>query len=230
MPTKLYKDTTTNKFYMLREDGAFEEVSVEPIEIMQKIKWKKRVDDSFDISKIDEMNFSLKDSIFVPIDGKDVEFVVEHIEPIDDGRKVYFVAKDIYCKSSMDDMNDTLQTIYSKMPLVLRDKMSYITHETSDGFYSRNKLSLLSYGNLTGEEGYCEGEDDVLFTGLQTEAERCKNIDGETYWYWTDSPNLSYSTTFTNVNNYGNLYNSYASSVIGVVPSFSIIQNTKSLP
>ena len=58
MPTKLYKDTTTNKFYMLREDGAFEEVSVEPIEIMQKIKWKKRVDDSFDISKIDEMNFS----------------------------------------------------------------------------------------------------------------------------------------------------------------------------
>lgn len=78
----------------------------------------------------------------------------------------------------------------------------------------------------------CNGADDILFDGLLTEAERCKNFDGETEWYWLDtpysSPIASASTYFMGVS-YGGYpsTSNYASGTFAVVPCFSIRKKRK---
>ena len=110
--------------------------------------------------------------------------------------------------------------------------MCEIEHKVEENLVRRSKLTLLSRGNISDTNGRCNGADDILFDGLLTEAERCKNFDGETEWYWLDtpysSPFASYSTGFIYVSTSGgpNSY-SYASGTNAVVPCFSIRKKRK---
>jgi len=124
-----------------------------------------------------------------------------------------------------------LDDFQSKMPAELVTAMRTIEHKSKNGFTMSRKLNLLSYGNVCADsEDYCIGKDDMLFDGLKTEAERTKNLNGETEWYWTAtiwnwerSPSLSNSTNFMNVNSTGYVGSNYSASyVYGVVPSFSL--------
>lgn len=177
------------------------------------------------ISDVVKDTYRLKDTLDVPVGDKIVTFVVEHINKTDEYDDVYFVSRDIVGESSIDDMEKYLDDFTDKMPKELVDSMKIIEHIASaDGkvVTFRRKVNLLSLANLKETECH-SGKDDILFDGLQTEAERCKNNkDGETYWYWTCSPNLSYTTYFMFVGYTGSLNSNYAGGVGGVVPCFSI--------
>ena len=177
------------------------------------------------ISDVVKDTYRLKDTLDVPVGDKIVTFVVEHINKTDEYDDVYFVSRDIVGESSIDDMEKYLDDFTDKMPKELVDSMKIIEHIAStDGkvVIFRRKVNLLSLANLKETE-YHSGKDDILFDGLQTEAERCKNNkDGATDWYWTCSPYLSSATNFMLVYYNGGLYGNGASHVGGVVPCFSI--------
>ena len=185
------------------------------------------------LAEILQKGFSLKDTLVVPIHGKSVEFVVEHIRNIDDETdKVYFVAKNIFIRNRMnlEEINGLLDGIESGMPRELVEQLADFEHITNKGFEMTRRVNLLSLGNFQDTEGYCIGKDDVIFDGFRTEAERAKNFEGESRAYWIctpwkgeRSPNVSFSTNFYYVyaNGYLSYYN-YASGISGVVPGFSI--------
>lgn len=169
-------------------------------------------------------DYSLKDTLTIPIDGEDVVFVVEHIEHADEYDDVYFVSRDIVGKSSMKKMPEYLDEFESKMPSELVSHMKVIEHisesENETKVFKR-KLNLLSLANVTKTDNHY-GKDDILFDGLRTEAERCKNYKSETEVYWLRSPYLSNSSYFYLVYSGGYLITGSASYVNGVVPCFSI--------
>lgn len=167
----------------------------------------------------------LKDILFVPVDGKEIAFRVEHISD----EKVYFVAIDVVGKSNMTNMNDYLDAYLAKMPESLVNIMCEMEHCADGNLVRRSKLTLLSRKNVEDSEFKynLNGADDILFDGLQTEAECCKNLDGETMYYWLDTPTNSpyagYSEYFMIVPNVGYPYYLYsASNTNAVVPCFSI--------
>lgn len=175
-----------------------------------------------------DQDWHLKDVLYVPVDGEEVAFRVEHIS--DD--KVYFVAVDAVGKSTMKNMNNFLDDYLKKLPEDLVRNMCEIEHKVEGNLVRRSKLTLLSRWNISDTNGRCNGIDDILFDGLLTEAERCKNVDGETEWYWLDtpssSPNASTSTYFMGVSNSGYPGSSHgASSTLAVVPCFSIRKQRK---
>ena len=177
-----------------------------------------------------DKDWHLKDILYVPVDGKDVAFRVEHISD----EKVYFVAVDAVGESNMNNMNDYLDAYLAKMPENLVNIMCEMEHCADGNLVRRSKLTLLSRKNIKDSEFKYDlnGADDILFDGLQTEAERCKNLDGETAIYWLDTPTSSplvgHSTTFVYVNYGGTPYNSYDATVaLAVVPCFSIRKQHK---
>ena len=179
------------------------------------------------VRSIINADYRLKDVLTIPIGEKNVDFVVEHIQEVEGGRNIYFVAKDIYCKGTMNDIEDTLREIGEKMPPEFVCELRDIMHKSKNGHELNSRVNILSMANI-GKEGYDCGQDDIPFDGLLTEAERCKNYEDETKWYWLSSPHLSSSAYFYNVNTYGYAGNSNsASSVYGVVPSFSFFNPNK---
>lgn len=175
-------------------------------------------------------DWHLKDILYVPVDGKDVAFRVEHISD----EKVYFVAIDAVGESSMTNMNDYLDAYLAKMPESLVNIMCEMEHCADGNLIRRSKLTLLSRKNVKDSEFKYDlnGADDILFDGLQTEAECCKNLDGETMYYWLDTPTSSplagNSATFVGV--YDNGFPSYygsATTTFAVVPCFSIRKQQK---
>lgn len=232
---KIFKDKNTGKKYVEMGDGVY--VAVENVD---KLELKECNSESFVYAhnhyveseiKIDDIvcaEYSLKDTILVPVGERDITFVVEHISHFADHDKVYFVAKDIVGKSSMNDMEKFLDDFEGAMPEELVEKMSMVEHiiEDDDGkeFVYRRKLNLLSKANMKECDGH-SGDDDILFDGLKTEADRCKNYNGLTDYWWARSPILSYSTGFWSVLVGGGFGGNGASGVGGVVPCFSIIIN-----
>lgn len=177
-----------------------------------------------------DKDWHLKDILYVPVDGKDVAFRVEHISD----EKVYFVAVDAVGESNMNNMNDYLDAYLTKMPENLVNIMCEMEHCADGNLVRRSKLTLLSRKNIKDSEFKYDlnGADDILFDGLQTEAERCKNLDGETAIYWLDTPTSSpyagYSTTFVGVYTSGYPVNfNNATCAIAVVPCFSIRKQHK---
>ena len=137
------------------------------------------------------------------------------------------MAKDIYCKGTMNDIEDTLREIGEKMPPEFVCELRDIMHKSKNGHELNSRVNILSMANI-GKEGYDCGQDDIPFDGLLTEAERCKNYEDETEWYWLSSPNLSSSASFYGVAYSGSAGSSRsASNVYGVVPSFSFFNPNK---
>lgn len=239
---KLFKETKTGeiffaptdrKDFLMRFDGAIvvgntsdlEEVDTKPVK--QNFRRLHVVEESFSFGC--DQDWHLKDVLYVPVDGKEVAFRVEHISD----EKVYFVAIDAVGKSSMTNMNDYLDAYLAKMPKSLVNIMCEMEHCADGNLVRRSKLTLLSRKNVKDSEFKypLNGADDILFDGLQTEAERCKNFDGETEWYLLDTPTSSSyadsSTTFVNVYCSGSLSSSRASKAYAVVPCFSIRKKCK---
>ena len=171
-----------------------------------------------------DKDWHLKDILYVPVDGKEVAFRVEHIT--DD--RVYFVAVDAIGASNIKDMNDFLDDYLKKMPEGLVNNMCEMEHCVDGNIVRKSKLTLLSRKNVSESKWdyECNGADDITFDGLKTEAERCKNFDGETEWYWLDtplrSPNVTNSTPFWYVHYTGGVFGSLAYGLYAVVPCFSI--------
>lgn len=239
---KLFKETKTgeiflaptgSKDFLMRFDGTvvvgnisdLEEVDTNPVK--QNFRRLHIVEEKFSFG--DDQDWHLKDVLYVPVDGKDVAFRVEHISD----EKVYFVAIDTVGKSSMTNMNDYLDAYLAKMPESLVNIMCEMEHCADRNLVRRSKLTLLSRKNVKDSEFKYDlnGADDILFDGLQTEAERCKNFDGETAWYWLDtpysSPYVTNSTNFCCVDNYGYVTNVGANYSYAVVPCFSIRKKRK---
>lgn len=202
----------------------YEEVNTKPKK--QEFHRLHIVEESFDIREFCYKEWHLKDVLYVPVDNgygkEDVAFRVEHIS--DD--KVYFVAVDAVGKSTMKNMNNFLDDYLKKMPEDLVRNMCEIEHKVEGNLVRRSKLTLLSKGNISYTNGCCNGADDILFDGLLTEAERCKNFDGETEWCWLDtpysSPYVTNSAYFWNVHGGGNVGYYGAGGSYAVVPCFSI--------
>lgn len=237
---KLFKETKTeeiffaptdSKDFLIRFDGTvvvgntsdLEEVDTAPVK--QNFRRLHIVEEKFSFG--DDQDWHLKDILYVPVDGKDVAFRVEHIT--DD--KIYFVAVDTVGKSIMKNMNNFLDDYLKKLPEDLVRNMCEIEHTVDGNLVRRSKLTLLSRGNISDTNGRCNGVDDILFDGLLTEAERCKNFDGETEWYWLDtlssSPGVTYSTNFWFVNYNGSVFNNIASDSGAVVPCFALKKERK---
>lgn len=235
---KLFKETKTeeiffaptdSKDFLIRFDGTvvvgntsdLEEVDTAPVK--RNFRRLHIVEENFSFG--DDKDWHLKDVLYVPVDGKDVAFRVEHISD----EKVYFVAIDAVGKSSMTNMNDYLDAYLAKMPESLVNIMCEMEHCADGNLVRRSKLTLLSRKNVKDSEFKYDlnGADDILFDGLQTEAECCKNLDGETMYYWLDtptsSPNAGNSTGFVTVYCGGDpgYYNS-ATYTSAVVPCFAL--------
>lgn len=177
-----------------------------------------------------DKDWHLKDILYVPVDGKNVAFRVEHISD----EKVYFVAIDAVGESSMTNMNDYLDAYLAKMPESLVNIMCEMEHCADGNLVRRSKLTLLSRKNVKDSEFKYDlnGADDILFDGLQTEAECCKNLDGETMYYWLDtptsSPSAGNSAGFVIVYSSGYPYSDNGATATGaVVPCFSIRKQQK---
>ena len=189
--------------------------------------------ESFSAADFAEHDFKLKEIVYVPHGDKQVAFRVEHIT--DD--KVYLVAVDCVGRAKMTDMNEYLDNFMKKLPEGFLDICGEIEHKVNGQLIRKSKVTLLSYGNITGCEN-CDGADDVQFDGLKTEADRCKNnTDGKTCWYWQDTPynyedwgsaGASNSANFLYVYASGHPNGYYgASNTGGVCPCLSISRSRK---
>ena len=134
----------------------------------------------------------------------------------------------------MLNMNKYLDDYLEKMPRALVNQMCAIEHIVDGNTIRKSKITLLSGKNVLSKVKHdYTGADDIEFDGLKTEAERCKNLNGETVWYWLDtpwerSPHVDSSTAFIYVNIYGWPHNGYYATYIGaVVPCFSIARKPK---
>lgn len=238
--TKVFVDKATGETYIQWTDGKFialkdldiSKLEELPADAIKKYTYKSYnyVEENLSLEEQLEKDWRMKDILCVPCGGKIIPFRVEHLT--DD--KVYFVAVDIVGKSAMGEdnsdasvMNVYLDKLMSEMPYELVENMLEIEH----GFGStkeRRKLSLLSLANVKADCYKHTGADDILFDGLKTEAERCKNFEGETDWYFLRSPNTGGTINFWNVNYYGYVTNYItANNAYGVVPCFSIKRKIK---
>lgn len=186
------------------------------------------VEEKFNIGT--DQDWHLKDVLFVPVEGKDVAFRVEHISK----DKVYFVAVDAVGESTMVKMNKYLDDYLEKMPKALVNQMCEMEHVCDGNLVRKSKLTLLSGKNVSSEAKHdYTGADDIEFDGLKAEAERCKNLNGETFWYWLDtpwerSPHVDSSTDFTVVGSGGWLGTYFYMTFFGgVVPCFSVARKPK---
>lgn len=177
-----------------------------------------------------DQDWHLKDVLFVPVEGKDVAFRVEHVSK----DKVYFVAVDAVGKSTMLNMNKYLDDYLEKMPKALVNQMCEMEHVVDGNTIRKSKLTLLSGKNVLSKVKHdYTGADDIEFDGLKTEAERCKNLNGETIWYWLDtpwerSPQVYSSTYFISVYSGGWPGNGNGATYTGaVVPCFAIARKPK---
>ena len=177
-----------------------------------------------------DQDWHLKDVLFVPVEGKDVAFRVEHISK----DKVYFVAVDTVGESTMLNMNKYLDDYLENMPKALVNQMCEMEHVVDGNTIRKSKITLLSGKNVLSEvkHGYT-GADDIEFDGLKAEAERCKNLNGKAAWYWLDtpwgrSPRVDSFTNFINVNKHGWPGTSGgAADTLAVVPCFSVARKPK---
>lgn len=236
MKAPRFMDVETGKIYYKIDGGTFveaatvDEFNLVSVDEGNKYAYTTTKSTELDVQQILHTKFKLGDTLVVPINDNKYIFVVEHIRSMGNGKeKVYFVSKDIITKSKMipEKINNVLDELENGMPYELVNIMETFEHKKYDFGLSR-KLNLLSSANLRKDDD-AVGFDDIVFDGMKTEAERCKNYNSETYWWWLcdlweRSPYIGGATYFMYVGTSGGAgYSNGASSVNGVVPGFSII-------
>lgn len=236
MKTPRFRNVETGKIYYKIDGGTFVEAAavnesnLVSVDEGNKYAYTTTKSTELDIQQILHTKFKLGDTLVVLINDNKYIFVVEHIRSMGNGKeKVYFVSKDIVAKSEMipEKINNVLDELENGIPYELVNIMETFEHKKYDFGLSR-KLNLLSSANLRKDDD-AVGFDDIVFDEMKTEAERCKNYNSETYWWWLcdlleRSPIISDFTSFYYVNGGGYLISSGgASNIGGVVPVFSII-------
>jgi hypothetical protein len=193
---------------------------IETKKVENQYRFERITDESFSVGWLAKHDFRLKEVFYIPVNGVEIPFRVEHITD----EKVYFVSVNAVGESTMTDMNDFLDDFMGKLPKDLLSIMGEIEHKLNGTVVRKSKVTLVSHGNLTVDE-CCNGVDDMLFDGMQTDAERCKNLDGKSCWRWTDSSSVVNSTHFLNVNTSGYPSSYYfASGDCAVCPCISILR------
>lgn len=136
-------------------------------------------------------------------------------------------------------LSDFKEDIINKSELIgilywLNDEEIKAVREVDGNTIRKSKITLLSGKNVSSEAKHdYTGADDIEFDGLKAEAERCKNLNGETFWYWLDtpwerSPHVDSSTDFTVVGSGGWLGTYFYMTFFGgVVPCFSVARKPK---
>jgi hypothetical protein len=139
--------------------------------------------------------------------GRDITCV--HIS----GNDYIFSFDDCLGKATIAEIPTKLEEIYNDpkiIPISLRKEIEYLFIPTEFQIFGKN-----TYG---------ETETDVEQFDYykNNEAHRVKNIDGETWSYWTSSPSSNNSSFFCLVYSYGDASDSYASYTSGLAPGFVI--------
>jgi hypothetical protein len=139
--------------------------------------------------------------------GRDITCV--HIS----GNDYIFSFDDCLGKATIAEIPAKLEEIYNDpkiIPISLRKEIEYLFIPTEFQIFGKNI--------------YGETETDVEQFDYykNNEAHRVKNVDGETWSYWTSSPRSNYSNFFCRVDSMGNAYDSFASSGLGLAPGFVI--------
>lgn len=240
---KLFRNKNTEEMYISLTDSKdnlmdfngniitcstedYEEVNTKPKK--QEFHRLHIVEESFDLREFCYKEWHLKDILYVPVENgygkEDVAFRVEHISD----EKIYFVAVDAVGKSTLKNINSFLDDYLNKMPKDLVTMMCQNEHCFGDDVVRKSKLTLLSEKNVSRSKHNCKcnGTDDIEFDGMKSGAERCKNFEGETEWYWLDTPEASLKNQnfryFLAIQNNGWLTNCFVDCTYAVVPCFSI--------
>ena len=167
--------------------------------------------------------FGVGDILYVPVQGYENPIPFEIVHVNGDTRSLYFMPRDILAQMSITEVHAWLEEFKSKLPPELVDCLKPIEHINENGTYSR-LLSLPSEKNMGADENGCRGLDDITFDKFKDEASRCKNFNGETRWYCTDTKSVSNSANFSSVYNSGIVYayGGIASASSGVCPCFKL--------
>lgn len=213
--------------------GNYEEVKAaptrpEPVEMTYEFRkteeiMLKEIQDNLNGDEPLKDTFSVGDILYVPVQGYESPVPFEIVHVSEETRSLYFMSKDILAKMPMTEADEWLEDFKCKLPPELVDFMKPIHHINANGTYSR-LLSLPSERNMGADENGCKGLDDIPFEKFKDEASRCKNFDGVTKMYWTDTPHVSYSAYFSYVGGNGYVYTNgyYASYSYGVCPYFKL--------
>lgn len=168
----------------------------------------KRVSETVKIDSIMKYNFSLKDSVDIPINNESVTFVVEHIREFENFNDVYFMAKDAINFVPSNRIIEVLDEIESQMPGEILSKMRKISHKSKiDGEELVRKITIPSVSNIKlsqSNKEICCGDDDFIFDGMIRQVDRSKYLierdkkgelrkDSTNYYVWP-----RYSITGTN--------------------------------
>ena len=90
---------------------------------------------------------------------------------------------------------------------------------------TEDKLWVPSATELFGKShryAACDGPDEEQLPIFKTEGDRVKDMDGETWWYWTRSPLSSSTTNFCSVHGNGGATSTNATTAYGVAFGFLI--------
>lgn len=165
--------------------------------------------------------FRVGDIFFIPIEGFEKTVPIEIVHMDYEKRKMYLMSRDILAKMPMDKVDSYFEELLDKLPHDFVSHLKPIDHINKNGTH-KTLISLPSIRNM-GCKKYdkCTGIDDIEFNKFDNCAARCKNFEGETKWYCTDTPSVSSSTYFS-ISDYGvYVHNgSAAFSSIGVCPLF----------
>lgn len=118
-----------------------------------------------------------------------IPFEIVHIN--EETRSLYFMSKDILEEMPMDKIDGWLENFKRKLPVELIAHLKIIQHINDRHAFSR-LVAIPSIKNMC--EDYmrlCEGDDDIEFDKFKTEIGRCKDFNGETMVYWTDTPGIA---------------------------------------
>ncbi len=160
--------------------------------------------------------YSIKDIVEIPIHGKYIPFVVEHISHYVEKDRIFFVAQNIVSYEPMQNIDDFLDKFEEGFP---RELAVWIP---TRGRFKTRRMNLLSITNL-GKGGIVdENYDEIPFEGLKNDI--CKrNAIGSKGEWWTGSHPANDSEKYYSVNEDGKLLCIHNKSCsLGVVPYFVI--------
>lgn len=249
--SKVYRNKRTKELFMKVESGAlislfdghgetfsekkYDEVDIAPVKQQPTVIHTEQITSgvtSFDkiqslLNNEDELldkYFRVGDMLFIPIEGFEKFVPIEIVHMDYDKRRMYLMSRDILAKMPMDKVEAYFEELLDKLPHDFVSHLKPIEHINKNGTH-KTLISLPSRLNMGCDEwGGCTGIDDIKFDKFDNEAARCKNFNGETEWYWTDTPSVSNSTYFSIVYLGGNVdtYGGNASYSLGVCPCFKL--------
>lgn len=190
-----WKCECISNYDLHKEYEQFPTVTNDSCEV-ERIVHKTEITTWGDIVHSDISEFTVGDVYNVPLsDGTIVSFEIKHIE----NKKVYFVSKDILAEMPMTEVYTWLSAFEKKLPIELRDCLCEIEHITRRMGKRMARIMLPSAKNVGGvyaDPNQYIGADDIVFDGFRVEANKCKNFNGKTRSWITDSlhiANVEYS-------------------------------------